>query len=64
MADEKHDPKHDPGKAQQPPTPPRREGDQPGPATEEDIQKIRRQTGAIAEVIEPVQRVRMERTDK
>lgn len=66
MADEKHDPKHEPGKAQQPPLAPpaKREGDQPGPATEEDIQKIRRQTGAIAEVIEPVQRVRMERTDK
>ena len=49
MADDKHEhAKPDPGKAQQPPTPPRREGDQPGPATEEDIQKIRRQTGAIA----------------
>lgn len=67
MADDKHEhAKPDPGKAQQPPMPPpaKREGDQPGPATEEDIQKIRRQTGAIAEVIEPVQRVRMERTDK
>lgn len=30
----------------------------------EDVMKMRRQAGSIAEVIEPVQRTRMERTDQ
>ena len=38
------------------------------PATEQqdtdEIMKIRKQTGSIAEVIEPVQRTRLERTDR
>jgi hypothetical protein len=38
---------------------------QPAPqaATDEEIMKIRKAAGAIAEVIEPVQRVRQERTN-
>lgn len=32
--------------------------------SDDDLMKIRKASGAIAEVIEPVQRTRMERTDR
>jgi hypothetical protein len=36
----------------------------PDQHAEDELMKIRRAAGAIAEVIEPVQRTRMERTDR
>lgn len=41
-----------------------REGAQTQQANEDEIMKIRKQAGSIAEVIEPVQRTRLERTDR
>lgn len=41
-----------------------REGAQTQQANEDEIMKIRKQAGSIAEVVEPVQRTRLERTDR
>jgi hypothetical protein len=67
MPDEKHEPQrpaqqHQP--TQQQPAP--KSGEQPArptPQSSDEVMEIRKQAGSIGEVIEPVQRVRQERTN-
>ena len=68
MPEEKHEPQRpaqQPQPTQQQPAP--KSGEQPAtkptPQSDDDLMKIRKAAGSIGEVIEPVQRVRQERTN-